>query len=75
MTKDEWDRLLEAAIRESKRDVKVVSSGCSDRSNRCFATIDDPTTGRQTEIGTDQQEDVAKMQAAVVRQLLAEESS
>lgn len=73
MTKDEWDDILAGAIRESNKDVQVVSSGCSDRSNRCFATIKESATEKVIEVGADQQDGAVKMQASVVRQLLVEE--
>lgn len=75
MTKNEWDSILEDAIRESGKDAKILSSGCSATSNRCFATIEEPATGKLTEVGVDGQEGAAKMQKSVARQLLADEST
>jgi len=74
MTNDEWYGTLKAAIRESGKDLRILSSGCSARSNRCFATIEEPVTGKVTEVGTDLEEGAAMMQKSVIRQLLAEES-
>ena len=75
MTKDEWDDILEAAIRESGKDARVLMSECSPLSFTCFATIEESATGKLTEVEADRQEGTAMMQESVVRLLLADESN
>lgn len=53
MTKTEWDPIVESAILESGRNLRLFSSACDQASTVCYATLEDVKTGKWVNVRVD----------------------